>query len=91
MTEHNFIFPHLEEPGHSKELIKSSDLVIAEVSYPSTGLGIELGWADMQGVKIVFIYKQNTNPSSALRFISKDFFKYSSSEELVAVVAKILA
>jgi hypothetical protein len=45
----------------------------------------------VQGVKIVFIHKQNTKPSSALRFISNDFFKYSSSEELVTVVAKILA
>src|SRR5258708_4223441 len=29
-----------------KDIIRESDLVIAETSYPSTGEGIELGWAD---------------------------------------------
>ncbi len=90
VAQHTFIFPHLEQPGHSKELIKTSDLVIAEVSYPSTGLGVELGWADQYGVKIVCLHKQDTKPSSALNFISNDFFTYSSSEELIAIISKIL-
>ena len=25
---------------------KESDIIIAEVSYPATGMGIELGWAN---------------------------------------------
>lgn len=44
-TLHDIFLP--QENGHeevTKELIKSCDLVIAEVSMPSTGAGIELGW-----------------------------------------------
>lgn len=39
------IFPHLtnQQAVNSKELIAQSELLIAEVSYPSTGAGIELG------------------------------------------------
>ena len=32
------------------QIIKKSDVVIAEVSYPATGEGIELGWANGQKV-----------------------------------------
>ena len=47
-NSHEIIFPHdkSSEVSNSKEVIKGCDMVIAEVSYPSTGMGIELGWAD---------------------------------------------
>jgi hypothetical protein len=43
-----FIFPHETSalPEHSQQIILAADAVLAEVSYPSTGMGIELGWAD---------------------------------------------
>lgn len=57
-NEHTFILPHehSEEPFNSKDYLKDeADLVIAEVSEPSTGLGIELGWADAHQVLIICI------------------------------------
>ena len=43
----NFVFSHKTKAfSPSRKKIKSVDYVIAEVSYPSTGLGIELGWAN---------------------------------------------
>ena len=56
-NEHEIILPI--ENGReviTKEMIKSCDLVIAEVSYPSTGMGIELGWADIFKIPIYCIY-----------------------------------
>ena len=68
-------FPHekSEQPIKSKDIITNSDLIIAEVSYPSTGLGIELGWADADLRKILCIHKAGTSPSSSLKVISSHF------------------
>ncbi len=87
-----FVFPHEKagEPFNSKEVLKSCRLMIAEVSYPSTGLGIEIGWADMYGVPIVFIHKKGVKVSDALKVIGKDFIEYSSDEELIAGIRKFM-
>ncbi len=45
-NEHSFVLPHenSDEPFNSKEYLEDkADLLIAEVSDPATGLGIELG------------------------------------------------
>jgi hypothetical protein len=46
-NKYELIFPHIdsEKPFASKDLFKSGecDLVVAEVSYPTTGGGIEIG------------------------------------------------
>lgn len=85
MSDHLFIFPH-EKPGvfvNSKDIIKSCDLVIAEVSYPSTGLGIELGWSNLLNVPILLIYKAGKTPTRALRVLNSVTFSYSNHEDLV--------
>lgn len=48
-TKHQITLPHENsiEQFNSKEFLKKCNLVIADVSYPSTGLGIELGWANI--------------------------------------------
>ena len=66
----------------SKEYFDYCDLVIAEVSYPSTGMGIELGWANMKGVKIICIHKSGTTPSAATKAVSENFIEYSSFEDM---------
>lgn len=79
---HQLILPHeTESEGVSaKDTIPSCDLVLAEVSYPSTGQGIELGWADASGVAMVCIYKSGIKPSSALRFLSGKTVNYDSAQ-----------
>ena len=54
-----FIFPHekSDKQFNSKDVLKSCNLMIAEVSFPSIGLGIEIGWADSYGVPIIFVHK----------------------------------
>ena len=60
--KHTFIFPHSksQKPFNTKELFKDKrcDIVLAEISYPATGQGIELGWADMFNIPIYCIYKK---------------------------------
>lgn len=83
-SSHDFILPHDNgSDAHSKDLIESSDLVLAEVSYPSTGQGIELGWADSAHRPIVCIYMAKTKPSGALRHIAKSFVPYIDSQDMI--------
>ena len=45
--KHQFLLPHIEgqKPPKSEETLKNMDVFLVEVSYPSTGLGIEIGFA----------------------------------------------
>lgn len=84
-SEHVCIFPYenSSNPINSKSVIQTSDLIIAEVSYPATGLGIELGWANDFGKKIVFIYKEGSVITGSLKFISNNFISYRHTSELI--------
>ena len=91
--EHTFVLPHEihDKPFQSKDYLKSeADLLIAEVSEPATGLGIELGWADVYNVPIVCIYRKDSKVSDSLKVISESFVEYSNSEELISGIKKIL-
>ncbi len=88
----DIFLPH-EKSGQAsdtKQTIKTADLVLAEVSYPSTGQGIELGWASDASTPIVCIHRAGTAPSSALGIITNDFIDYSSTEELVEKLREVL-
>ena len=91
-SRHEIIFPH-EDPVkaiQSKELIRSCDLVFAEVSFPAIGMGIELGWADMLRVPIICFFRSGEQVSGSLQFISERFMEYSSPEELVESMESFL-
>lgn len=89
--KHKFILP--QEKGKeqiTKDVIKSCDLVLAEVSYPSTGQGIELGWATMFNIPIICIYKKGSKYSSSLNFITDRFISYKDSQDLICQLSKVL-
>ena len=89
-----FIFPHenSEEPFNTLELFKHKgcDLVLAEVSSPSTGQGIELGWANILGIKIICVYRQGSEVSRSLKTICLDYIEYKDSNELIGKLKNIL-
>jgi hypothetical protein len=87
--EHTFIFPHDENSQlvSSKELFQTGcDLVIAEVSHPATGMGIELGWADMLNIPIICIYKNGSNLSHSLKAVTNTFLEYSDTNEMITKI-----
>jgi len=67
----------------TKEFIKSCDLIIAECSFPSTGQGIELGWADIYNIPILCLSKNGTLPSRALHYVTDNFISYEDSEDMI--------
>ena len=90
-TQNKITYPHETVKFiNSKEIIKNSDVVIAEISYPSTGEGIELGWANIYKITIIFIYKQGSKISNALRSLSKHFIVYKDSDEMIRKLIQVL-
>jgi hypothetical protein len=82
-----FIFPHRKgnKQYFTKELFSSKkyDLVIAEVSFPSTGQGIELAYANIKKIPIICLYKKGFKYSKALTTISKKFIVYKNKKDLL--------
>jgi hypothetical protein len=87
-----FIFPHEKslETGNSQNVMKECSLILAEVSMPSHGVGIELGWASMFNVPVVYIHKKGAKLSSSLRTISSDFVEYEGVADILEKVRDFL-
>jgi hypothetical protein len=92
--KHQFIFSH-DKSDDLFDVEKSLtddkiDLVVAEVSHPSTGQGMELAWSNAKGIKILCFYKIGSEFSSSLNKVSQEFIQYKNSEELDLKLSKIL-
>ena len=64
--------------------INECDLLVAEVSTPSLGVGYELGFAESLGKKVICIYDANVNISAMIG--GNDYFeliKYENIEDLI--------
>jgi len=85
--QYNFIFPH--ENGNklynSKELFQNGkcDLLINEVSHQSTGMGIEMGWANLLNIPVICVYKKGSKVSNSLRAVTDKFVEYDDKEDLI--------
>ncbi len=76
---------------NTKEIIKNSDLIIAEVSFPATGQGIEIGWADIFGVPILCVSKEGQKISGSLKYITDKFITYSDSQDFITKLSEFLS
>lgn len=71
---------------------KSSELIVAEVSVPSLGIGYELGLAESLGKKIICLYDVNSNKTlSAMIEGNKNFeiVKYNNIEEVLEYLDRL--
>jgi hypothetical protein len=91
--KHQFAFPHASgaEPIHSKSVIKACDLVLAEVSHVSTGMGIEIGWADAAGKPILAIHRNGTTISRSIKLVATEVFSYASLDDVMDRLSSIPA
>jgi len=83
--EHEIFLPHESQNINVdlKDVIGEIDVIVAEVSYPSTGQGIELGRSASAGIQIICFYREGTKPSDSLRFITDKVLPYTSGEDFV--------
>lgn len=90
--DHVFFLPHEEGSGfNTKELLKTMDLLVAEVSKPSTGEGIEIGRAEAAGIPILFIYEKGSKVSNSLNYVSDQFMEYEDSKDLLRKLREYLS
>lgn len=88
LRKHNFFFPE-DRVKNTRDVIKSCDIMIADVSYPSTGTGIEIGWASTVDKPIYCIYKKGCEYSFSLKFITENFYEYTE-DTLTKVIEQII-
>jgi nucleoside 2-deoxyribosyltransferase len=90
---HHFFLPHELENINvdARDELKQTDILIAEVSYPSTGQGIELGQANAVGIPIVCFCKAGVKHSSSLRFVTDEIIEYSDIQDLLTKLSTRLA
>lgn len=90
--EHELILPHEKsnEIINSRNDYKNIDIVIAECSEPSIGVGIELGWFYDEEKPICCFYKANMKPSGAIVAVAKEIIEYSDSNNLVYRIKNII-
>ena len=90
---HDFVLPHESSDKFfdSQQYIRDKcDLVIAEVSYDSIGLGIEICQADVYQVPVTCIYKEGKSVANSLTKIGDMFEQYSNDLELISGIDKII-
>ncbi|MDD3668821.1 MAG: hypothetical protein PHX68_00785 [Alphaproteobacteria bacterium] len=71
LKPYKFYFPHLKKGSgeDSFDIIPTCDLFIADVSAPSTGLGIEIGRAEANNIPILLLSKIDAKISTSFDFI----------------------
>lgn len=91
--EHTLVFPHdmsYSEPHSTKAEILRAGLIIAEVSYPSTSSGIELGWANDYDKKIFCLYLDGRNYEQRISMLTRNIESYSGPAELVKKIERFI-
>ena len=74
----------------SHQTLKIVDLLIAEVTTPATGLGIEIGLASVYGKRILCIYKRWAQISNSLKSVTKEFIEYENPEDIIYKIGEFL-
>ena len=69
---HNLVLPMTKEnqAKYTKDLMNEADLIIAEVSHPSFGLGLELKWLQKFDKPKLFISLDNQVPKKYKKLVS---------------------
>lgn len=94
-SEHEIILPHEIHQEASdfvtKDIIKTCDVMVAEASFPATGLGIELGWANAFERPIICIYRRGSKIAGSLKVICENFIEYTDKEDLIEKLSSALS
>lgn len=82
--QHTWIFPHESWLNiDSDESLNGADVFVAEVSYPSTWLGIELALAKAKWKRIICLYKKWATISSSINKVTEEVFEYTNIQDFL--------
>lgn len=90
--ENNLILPRTPQYNDldTKDILINSDLLIAEVTIPGTGVGIEIGRAECSNVKILCLLKKGEKCSTSVKRICPDIIEYNGEDEMIYKIQKYL-
>ena len=90
--EYEFILPHETShlPYNSLEKAKLFQAMIAEVSFPSTGLGIEMGWFHALGTPILCLQKEGGKLSQSVQVVATKYEFYKDTEDMLSIIQQFL-
>ncbi|MCU7667168.1 hypothetical protein [Bacillus thuringiensis] len=87
LKKHQFIFG--ENVADEKDWLQKCEVMIADVSYPTIPLGIEMGWADNYKVDIICVCVKGTAISSHLTRMCKEILIYTEVVDLVEKLERL--
>lgn len=94
IKEYTFLFPHVQssESRNGRLFYKPEnfDVFIAEVTYPATGLGIELGFAYDEKIPIYCFYKKGSKPSNSLKSVTNNIIEYTDMSDFLTKLEELL-
>lgn len=88
-VENNLILPHSKEYDDvdTKQILINSDILIAEISVSGIGIGIELGRAECNNVKIICILKKGVKCNSSVKRNFK-VLEYKDKNDMISKLEK---
>lgn len=88
--ENELIFPHSKELENvdTKEILASCDVLIAEISNPAIGVGIEIGRAEACNLKIICLLKNGVKCNSSVKRVADNIIKYNNIQEMINKLEK---
>jgi hypothetical protein len=87
LYEFIYLLDNPQNLPNTKDMIQTFQVVIGEISYPSTGAGIEIGWADAFGIPIILIHNQSYSPPDYYKTLSSYIIEYDNSEKIPDLIA----
>lgn len=90
-AEHEILLPQEGEIEEiTRDMISHCDVLVAEVSAPSLGVGVEIGWADAAGVPVVVMYEKGAHVSWSIDNAETERFEYDGADDMLAQLTAAL-
>ena len=89
---HNFLLPHENNESwlDSYKTIQTMDLLIAEVSYPSLWLWMELARAFHFAIPVLCLHKAWMKPSSSVSYVTSNIQSYKDPKQMMDLIGSHL-
>ena len=83
-SEHEISLPQEGEKEEiTREMIKECDALIADVSKPSLGAGIEMGWANAFNVPIIAMSEKGSHVSFSINNVVQEHIVYENPDDMI--------
>lgn len=91
LKKYEIILPHEEENFiHNRDYYANFDIAICEISNPSIGLGIEMGFFFDSNVPIYCLYKKGCSYSKSILAITNNIIEYTDNDDFMDKIKLII-